>query len=87
MIRVDLSDGDAAAEHRDNVLEVWNEAFGAVGDVAGWRETVWDRHRARADFRLATAYDDSGLVGSAGATPASPASTGQTSSSTRSVRR
>ena len=63
MIRVDLHAGDAAAEHRENVLEVWNQGFGPVDDVAGWRETVWDRHRARADFRLATAYDDSRLVG------------------------
>ena len=63
MIRVDVHGGGAAAEHRDNVLQVWNESFGAVADTAEWRETVWDRHRARADYRLATAYDGNRLVG------------------------
>lgn len=63
MVQVDVHDGGAAAEHRDNVLQVWDESFGAVADTAEWRDTVWDRHRARADYRLATAYDGDRLVG------------------------
>ena len=63
MITIDLHDGHAAVEHRDSVLHVWNEVFGTVDDVGSWRETVWDRHRARDDYRLATAYDDDRLVG------------------------
>ena len=63
MVQVDLHDSAAAAEHRENVLQVWNESFGAVDDTAAWQETVWERHRARADFRLSTAYDDDRLLG------------------------
>jgi len=63
MIKIALHDSHHAADHSDNVLHVWNEVFGGVGDAASWRETVWDRHRARADYRLATAYADDRLVG------------------------
>ena len=62
MIKIALHDSHHAADHRDNVLHVWNEVFGAVGDADNWLETVWDRHRARADYRSATAYDDDRLV-------------------------
>ncbi|WP_049804601.1 GNAT family N-acetyltransferase [Microlunatus phosphovorus] len=63
MVHIALHNSDAAAEHREGVLHVWNETFGRVGDASVWQDTVWDRHRARADFRLATAYDDDRLVG------------------------
>lgn len=63
MVQVHLHDSDAAADHCEGVLEVWNASFGTVEDDAAWRETVWERHRARADFRLATAYDGGRLVG------------------------
>lgn len=63
MIRIDLHDGDGAARHREAVLRVWNEVFGPLDDAEAWRTDVWDRHRARADFRLATAHDDDRLVG------------------------
>lgn len=63
MVRVLLHDADAAAEHREDVLLVWNEVFGEVEDGDVWRESVWDRHRRRADYRLATAHDARRLVG------------------------
>ena len=63
MIEIETHDGDAAAGHRDNVLRVWDEVFGAVEDADGWRETVWDRHRGRDGYRLATAHDGDRLVG------------------------
>lgn len=40
MIMIALRDSHHAAEHRDTVLHVWNEVFGAVDDVANWGETV-----------------------------------------------
>ena len=63
MVHIALHNGDAAAEHREGVLHVWNESFGKVDDPSVWRDTIWERHRARADFRLATACDDDRLVG------------------------
>ncbi len=63
MIEIDLHDSFTAAGHREEVLRVWNEVFGAVEHANDWRETVWDRHRARAGYRLATAYDADLLVG------------------------
>jgi ribosomal protein S18 acetylase RimI-like enzyme len=63
MIQVSLHDGNGAAEHRESVLQIWNVSFGAVEDAAAWREAVWDRHRARAGFRLVTAYDGHRIVG------------------------
>ncbi len=63
MVQVELHDGDAAAAHREAVLRVWEEVFGAVEDVVHWRETVWERHRARSGFRLATAHAGADLVG------------------------
>lgn len=63
MVQIVLHNSDAAAEHRENVVKVWNETFGPVDDANVWRETVWDRHRARSGYRLATAYDDDHLVG------------------------
>jgi len=33
MIKIALHDSHHAADHRDNVLHVWNEVFGAVDDA------------------------------------------------------
>lgn len=63
MVVVRLRDSDAADAHRADVLTVWEASFGEVDDVLDWQKNVWDRHRARADFRLATAYDGDHLVG------------------------
>lgn len=53
--QISLYDSVGAAVWADQVLQVWGEAFGPVGDVEEWRETVWDRHRLRADYRLVIA--------------------------------
>jgi len=52
-----------AAGFRDQVLEVWNQTFGQVPDESEWTSTIWDRHRGRDDYRLATADVDGRVVG------------------------
>jgi ribosomal protein S18 acetylase RimI-like enzyme len=42
---------------------VYDAIFGDQPDEQTWRATVWDRHVARAGFRLARAYDDARLIG------------------------
>lgn len=62
-VSIERLDAEAAAAHLDAVLGVWTEAFGPVSDVAEWTATVWERHRTRADYRLALAYDGETLLG------------------------
>lgn len=45
------------------VWPVYEAVFGDHSDYQSWREAVWDRHAARAGFRLARAYDGELLVG------------------------
>lgn len=48
------------------VHELWplyRSVFGDFDDADAWRSRVWDRHAARAGFRLALARDDGVLVG------------------------
>jgi ribosomal protein S18 acetylase RimI-like enzyme len=45
------------------VWEVYDAVFGDQPDHRGWRAGVWDRHAARAGFRLARAHEDDLLVG------------------------
>jgi ribosomal protein S18 acetylase RimI-like enzyme len=45
------------------VFEVYDEVFGDQPDETAWRTGVWDRHAARAGFRLARAFDRGRLVG------------------------
>jgi ribosomal protein S18 acetylase RimI-like enzyme len=45
------------------VWPVYDAVFGDFMDIGSWREAVWDRHVARAGFRLARAYDAGRLVG------------------------
>jgi GNAT superfamily N-acetyltransferase len=42
---------------------VYDDVFGDQPDSKTWRASVWDRHTARAGFRLALAYDGDALVG------------------------
>lgn len=58
--RVDAAE---AVAHHDAVLGVWTTAFGPVSDQANWTETVWERSRGRADYRLALAYEGDVLLG------------------------
>ncbi|GIF66446.1 hypothetical protein Ais01nite_44810 [Asanoa ishikariensis] len=44
------------------VWPVYDAVFGDHDSYESWRDTVWDRHRMRAGFRLARAYDED-LVG------------------------
>jgi hypothetical protein len=50
-----LHDAASAAHMREGVLDVWEGAFDPVTDVSAWTDEVWDRHRAREDYRLVTA--------------------------------
>jgi len=61
--RVEIFDSAGAAAQADAVAAVWRDAFGAIDDPAEWRETVFDRHRARDDYRLAVASEAAGPVG------------------------
>ena len=47
----------------DELWPVYDTVFADQTEYAGWRAGVWDRHVARAGFRLARAYDGSALVG------------------------
>lgn len=50
----------------DDAEELWpvyDAVFADQPDAATWRAEVWDRHVARAGFRLARAYDGGALVG------------------------
>jgi ribosomal protein S18 acetylase RimI-like enzyme len=53
-----VSEGDS----RD-VWQVYDQVFGDQPDYRGWRTGLWDRHAARAGFRLARAHDGDRLVG------------------------
>ena len=63
----DVDDSLGGSDETDDpTAEVWpvyDAVFGDQPDLATWREAVWDRHRARAGFRLARAYDADALVG------------------------
>jgi ribosomal protein S18 acetylase RimI-like enzyme len=57
---------DHAADDGDGreLWPVYRSVFsGDYADYETWRTAVWDRHRARRDFRLARAYDGDVLVG------------------------
>lgn len=63
MVTVERHESTAAVPHREQVLAVWEETFGAVHDHEQWSATVWDRHRSRSGFRLVTAYELGELIG------------------------
>lgn len=63
MAEIALHDAQAAAQHDQDVLRVWNETFGIVDDAAAWHESIWERHRVRSGYRLAAAHDGGQLVG------------------------
>jgi ribosomal protein S18 acetylase RimI-like enzyme len=54
----EVSDRDSLA-----VFEVYDAVFGDQPDHRAWRTGIWDRHTARAGFRLARAHDEGRLVG------------------------
>ena len=61
-MEVDLvtSATDADAEE---VWPVYAEVFEESRDLAAWRAGTWDRHSARAGFRLARVRQDGELMG------------------------
>jgi GNAT superfamily N-acetyltransferase len=56
---VHVSSADGAAM----IWPLYRSVFGDHDSFESWREGVWDRHRARAGFRPATAYDGETLIG------------------------
>lgn len=56
-------DRESAAPFEAGVLDVWVQAFGAVDDVREWSDSIWNRHRSRADYRLAVAEEGGRVVG------------------------
>ena len=61
--RVNIFDASGAEPLADDVAEVWRGAFDPIEDLPRWRETTYDRHRAREGYRLALASDADGPVG------------------------
>ena len=59
-VRVDWT---ASAADGVAVWPVYQAVFGDHASFDDWRDGVWDRHRTRAGFRFARAYDDQDLVG------------------------
>ncbi|WP_148614773.1 GNAT family N-acetyltransferase [Nocardioides rubriscoriae] len=57
-VRIEVTDAD-----RDGVWPAYDAVFGDQPDEATWRARVWERHLARAGFRLASALDADRLVG------------------------
>jgi ribosomal protein S18 acetylase RimI-like enzyme len=53
-----VTDADA-----DELWPVYASVFDDHPDCPTWREAVWDKHCARAGFRLARAHDSDALVG------------------------
>lgn len=62
-VRIERLDAEAAVALHDAVLGVWTETFGPVSDPASWTETVWERHRGRADYRLVVAFEGAVMLG------------------------
>ena len=56
-------DESISDEDGNEVWPVYESVFGDYADHPTWRREVWDKHRARAGFRLARAYDADELVG------------------------
>ena len=54
----EVTDDDSRA-----VFEVYDAIFGDQPDQSAWRSGIWDRHVARAGFRLARVYDEERLLG------------------------
>jgi GNAT superfamily N-acetyltransferase len=52
------TDGDASA-----LWTVYAGVFSDWSDRQAWQAAVWDKHRGRAGFRLARAYDSDVLIG------------------------
>lgn len=63
MIEYAVHNGSVADTQRQQVWGLYDAVFGDYSDQEEWRRGMWDRHRAREGFCLATAYDGSTLVG------------------------
>lgn len=61
--RLDIYDSVGAEAQAHAAADVWRDAFGPIDDLSEWRETIFDRHRAREAYRLAIAADGDGPVG------------------------
>jgi len=56
---------EQVSEHiaREDLWPLYRSVFGDFEDVDSWHAQVWDRHTARAGFRLALAREGDALVG------------------------
>lgn len=57
MITIETLSGEGAEKHREAVLGIWIAVFGKVENPDDWTASPWDRHRARAGYRLVIARD------------------------------
>jgi ribosomal protein S18 acetylase RimI-like enzyme len=55
-------DAATAQEHASDLFGLYDEVFGDVADLTAWRVSAFDRHCARADFRLTAAVSDAGSI-------------------------
>lgn len=58
-----VHDCTAAAAHADAVWALYDEVFGDVEHPETWQTSMWEPHRTRTGFRLATAYDVGTMCG------------------------
>lgn len=63
MTELELHDASASADHADAVWTLYDAVFGDAESRESWRADLFDRHRGREAYRLATAYDGSSLLG------------------------
>ncbi|MCA2216605.1 GNAT family N-acetyltransferase [Jidongwangia harbinensis] len=56
-------DDSATAEDGASIWDVYQPVFGDYATFDTWCAAVWEKHRVRAGFRLARAYDGDVLVG------------------------
>ena len=58
-----VHDATGAGPFAADVHEVYAAVFGDPDGFGAWRQSPWERHRLRADFRLATAHEAGRMVG------------------------
>jgi GNAT superfamily N-acetyltransferase len=63
VIRYDVLNAERAADYRRPVMTVWEDAFGVISDPQDWTVNLWNRHRSREGFRLATAHREDTMLG------------------------
>jgi hypothetical protein len=62
-VQIQLAGSQAAAGVADRIWPCYEAVFGDFGDAETWRRDMFERHAARAGYRLAVATDGGMVVG------------------------